>query len=116
MLGIVEAVFLILSSHGSSWDCQRVNELYSEFGNMLPIRGSSFIPLSAITTISQELINIRNHNDHNSFFYVILPSMILDTSLILLLRGNLTLSLERLNRTLIQNPKRIKHLMISISQ
>ena len=116
MLGIVEAVFQIFSSHGSGWDCQRVNNFYIEFGKMLPIRDSSFIPLSAITTISQELINIRNHNDHNSFFSVILPTMILDTSLILLVRGNLTLNLERLIRTLIQNAKRIKHLMISLSQ
>ena len=64
----MEAVFQTFSSHGSDWDFQRVNELRSEFGKTLPIRGSSFNPLSAIKTISQELINIRNHNDHNSFF------------------------------------------------
>ena len=83
----MEAVFQTFSLHGSGWDFQPVNELCSEFEKMLPNRGSSLIPFSAIKTISQELINIRNDNDHNSFF--ILPSMILDTILILLLRGYL---------------------------
>ena len=34
---------------------------------MLPIRVSSFIPLSAKIANSQQLINIRTHNDHNCF-------------------------------------------------
>ena len=34
---------------------------------MLPIRGSSFIPLPAKIANSQHSINICNHNDHNCF-------------------------------------------------
>ena len=37
------------------------------FGKVIPIRGSSFIPLPAKIAKLQQLINIRNHSDHNCF-------------------------------------------------
>ena len=67
MLGKMETGFQNFSAHGSGWVLQRVNELYIKIGKMLPIRGSSFIPLPAKIANSQQLINIRNHNDHNCF-------------------------------------------------
>ena len=45
ILGKMEAVFQNFSAHGSGWVLQRVNELYIKIGKLLPIRGSSFIPL-----------------------------------------------------------------------
>ena len=62
MQGKMEAVFQNFSAH-----LQRVNELYIKIGKVLPIRGSSFIPLPAKIANSQQLINIRTHNDHNCF-------------------------------------------------
>ena len=67
MLGKIEAVFQNFSAHDSGWVLQRVNELYIIIGKMLPIRGSSFIPLPVKIANSQQLINIRNHIDHNCF-------------------------------------------------
>ena len=67
MLGKMEAVFQNFSAHGSGWVLQRVNELYIKNGKVLPIRGSSILPLTATIANSQQLINICNHNDHNCF-------------------------------------------------
>ena len=63
----MEAMFQIFSAHGSDWVLQKVNELFNKIGKMLPIRGSSLIPLPAKLANSQQLINIRNHSDHNCF-------------------------------------------------
>ena len=46
---------------------ERVNELYIEFGNVLPIGGCSFISLPEKLAICQQLISIRTHCDHNFF-------------------------------------------------
>ena len=64
MLGKMETVFQNFSAHGSGWVLQRVNELYIKIGKVLPIRGSSFIPLPAKIAKSHQLIN---HNNHNCF-------------------------------------------------
>ena len=47
MLGKMEAVFQNFSAHCSDWVLQRVIEVYIKIGKVLPIRGSSFIPLPA---------------------------------------------------------------------
>ena len=67
MLGNIEAMFQIFSDHGSGWVLERVNELYNKIEEVLPFRGSSFIPFPAKIVNSQQLINIRNHSDHNCF-------------------------------------------------
>ena len=67
MLGKREAMFQNFSAHGSGWFMQCANVVYIKIGKVLPIRGSSFIPLPAKIANSQQLINIRNHNDQNCF-------------------------------------------------
>ena len=67
MLGKIEAVFQNFSAHGSGWVLQRVNELYIKIGKVFPIRGSSFIPLPIKIANSQQLVIVRNQNDHSCF-------------------------------------------------
>ena len=67
MLGKMEAMFQNFSAHGSGWVMQCANVFYIKIGKVLPIRGSSIIPLPAKIANSQQLINIRNHNDQNCF-------------------------------------------------
>ena len=63
MLGRMETVFQNFSAHGSSWVLQHVSELYIKIGKVLPIRGSSFIPLPAkIANFADNFAMPRNLN------------------------------------------------------
>ena len=45
--------------------------MHIKFGKLIPIRGSLFIPLSAKIANSHQLINNRDHSDHNYFFVML---------------------------------------------
>ena len=88
--------------------------MHINFGKVIPIRGSSLMPLPAILPKSHQLIIFVVTATTIAFCYATLPPIILHRILVLLLGGRLTLNWKRLIHIPIQSPERIKHQAISL--
>ena len=63
----MQAVLETFASIGSGWVLQHVNKVLVNLAIFSLLRGSSFIELPFRIREFENLINIRNHHDHNCF-------------------------------------------------
>ena len=69
---MVQQIICVLncfSSIGSRWVLEKLNKLNINFVKFNPIRGSSHLALPSELVNNRHLLNIRNINDSNCFFY-----------------------------------------------
>ena len=67
MVEKMQAVLETFASYGSGWVLQHVIQVFVKLAKFSPIRGSSYFDLPFRIRTSQNLINIRNHEDNNCF-------------------------------------------------
>ena len=63
----MQAILETFASYGSGSVLQHLIQVFVKLAKFSPIRGSSSIDLAIRIRESQNLINIRNHHDHNCF-------------------------------------------------